>query len=368
MKKYTVLLGIAVFFFIFVSCGKETKKAADTKAALRTVVDHNGETVEIPGEINKIVIHQLLPLPSVLCVFDGSADRLVGIPPASMTAARGSLLEKTFPKITSASTAFTNGNDLNIEALLNLEPDVVFHGAGPEMSKKLREAGLNAVGFSARKFDYDCVVTFEKWIDLLGQVLDKEDKAAGIGEYGHKVHADIQKRLEKIDAKDKPRAMILFNYNDSALTVSGSQFFGQYWLTSTGAVNVAEDLKGVAPVNMEQIIQWDPDIIYITNFSPRMPEDLIENKIGGHDWSQIKAVKNKKVYKFPLGMYRGFPPASDTPLILQWLATHNQPELFKDIDIIKETKKFYKKFYQIDLTEEDIRTIFNPSRSAGKYK
>ena len=94
--------------------------------------------------------------------------------------------------------------------------------------------------------------------------------------------------------------MILFNYNDSALTVSGSNFFGQYWLTSTGAVNVAQDLSGIAPVNMEQIIQWDPDIIYITNFSPRMPEDLIENKISGHDWSQIKAVKNKKVYKFKL--------------------------------------------------------------------
>ncbi|ERJ92137.1 ABC transporter substrate-binding protein [Treponema lecithinolyticum] len=371
MKKSIIITASAVAAIAAILCLSTSCKAkqnAKAEPAFRTVIDHNGETAEIPNKINKIVIHQLLPLPSVLCVFDGSADRLIGIPPASMTAARGSLLEKTFPRITTLSTEFTNGSDLNIEALLSLEPDVVFHGAGPEVSKRLRDAGIRTVGFSARKFNYDCIVTFEKWIELLGQTLDKEDKAAGIGEYGRKVYNDIQSRLAKVEEKDKPRAMILFNYNDSALTVSGSNFFGQYWLTSTGAVNVAQDLSGVAPVNMEQIIQWDPDIIYITNFSPRMPEDLIENKVAGHDWSQIKAVKNKKVYKFPLGMYRWFPPASEVPLVLQWLAKHNQPEIFKDLDMNAETKKFYQKFYQLNIDDEDIRTIYNPSREAGKYR
>ena len=99
-----------------------------------------------------------------------------------------------------------------------------------------------------------------------------------------------------------------------------------------------------------------------------MPEDLIENKVAGHDWSQIKAVKNKKVYKFPLGMYRWFPPASEVPLVLQWLAKHNQPEIFKDLDMNAETKKFYQKFYQLNIDDEDIRTIYNPSREAGKYR
>ena len=49
---------------------------------------------------------------------------------------------------------------------------------------------------------------------------------------------------------------------------------------------------------MEQIYEWDPDIIYITNFSPYQPEDLINNTIEGNDWSSVKAVKEGKVYKF----------------------------------------------------------------------
>ena len=116
---------------------------------------------------------------------------------------------------------------------------------------------------------------------------------------------------------------------------------------------------------MEQIYEWDPDIIYITNFSPYQPEDLINNTIEGNDWSSVKAVKEGKVYKFPLGMYRWFPPASDTPLVLKWLATKNQPELFADIDMEQEVRDYYKRFYNVELTDEDIDQIFNPSSEAS---
>ena len=36
----------------------------------------------------------------------------------------------------------------------------------------------------------------------------------------------------------------------------------------------ASELSGMADINIEQIYAWDPDIIYITNFSRHMPEDL----------------------------------------------------------------------------------------------
>ena len=94
---------------------------------------------------------------------------------------------------------------------------------------------------------------------------------------------------------------------------------------------MAADLSGTPEINMEQVYEWDPDIIFITNFSPYQPDDLYNNTIDGDDWSNVTAVKNQQVYKFPLGMYRWFPPASDTPLVLKWLATKIQPDLFKDL-------------------------------------
>lgn len=345
----------------------EVASSQSEKTGTKTITDHDGHVIELPEKIDRIVISSILPLPSVYCLFDGSAQKLVGMHPSSMAAAKNSMLAKVFPEVTEVSTDFVQGGTINAEELIKLEPDVVFYAAGDEEEYKLiTDAGLTAVGFSAQKFGYDSVQTFEEWVKLLGEIFDEEDKAAGIADYGHEVYEEIQTKLEAAGEElEEPDAMILFNYGSGTTTVSGSNFFGQYWLESTGAKNVASELTGRPEVNMEQIYEWDPDIIYITNFSPALPEDLYNNAIGEDDWSHVSAVTNKQVYKFPLGMYRWFPPASDTPLVLKWLAKTNQPEIFADVDMEQEVKDYYKRFYDVELTDEDIESIFNPSREAS---
>lgn len=334
--------------------------------ATRVVVDHTGREVTIPKDINRIVISSILPLPSVYCLFEGSAKKLVGMHPSSMAAAKNSILPKVVPDILDVNTNFLQGGELNTEELLNLKPDVVFYSANnKDEYDKLNAAGIPAIGFSTSKWNYDCVATFENWVNLLGNVLNQQDKAAGIASYGHQVYDEVQSVINKAGDIKKPRVLILFNYSNGVIKTSGSDFFGQYWIDSTGGINVAADLKGTPEINMEQIYEWNPDIIYITNFSPYLPEDLYNNTIEGNDWSSVKAVKDKKVYKFPLGMYRWFPPASDTPLVLKWLAQKNQPELFKDVDMNQEVKTYYKRFYHVDLTDDDIYQIFHPAREAS---
>lgn len=159
--------------------------------------------------------------------------------------------------------------------------------------------------------------------------------------------------------------LILFRYANGTIRTTGNNFYGQFWIESTGGINVASDLKGTPEINMEQIYAWDPDIIYITNFCPYLPEDLFENRIDGHDWGQLRAVQQKRVYKFPLGMYRWFPPASDTPLVFWWLTKHNQPELFADIDIKQKISSYYQQFYNITLTDQDLYAILHPVREAA---
>lgn len=41
----------------------------------------------------------------------------------------------------------------------------------------------------------------------------------------------------------------------------------------------------------------EPDVIILTNFTPTQPEDLYHNAVGGDDWSTVKAVQDKQVYK-----------------------------------------------------------------------
>ena len=77
------------------------------------------------------------------------------------------------------------------------------------------------------------------------------------------------------------------------------------------------------------------------------------------------AIKNKEVYKMPLGMYRSYTCGVDTPVTLLWLAKTAYPSLFEDIDITAETKKYYSEVFGITLTDEQANKIFSPVTAAG---
>lgn len=137
---------------------------------------------------------------------------------------------------------------------------------------------------------------------------------------------------------------------------------------AVGAKNAAHELKAEnanAVVTMESIYAWNPDIVLLTNFTPLQPNDLIEGRDAGRDWTSVKAVKDRRVYKMPLGLYRSFTPTADTPLTLLWLAKTIYPERFADIDLQAETEHFYRDVFGLSLTEAQIKTIYAPQARAS---
>ncbi len=352
---------------------EETSEAAEegseASGETRTIIDHAGHEVTLPAELNRVVISGILPLPSVFVQFRGTAEEIVGMHPSSMAAAQNSYLVNVFPEILDADTSFVVNGTVNIEELMKLKPDVVFYNATTTEEYELYEkAGIPAVGFSTTIADFDCVETYAKWIEQLGEIYGEQEEADAIIAEGRQVAEEIAAVTSQIPSEERPNAMIIMHYANGSMTVTGSNFFSEYWLDMAGANNVAAEIKSSAEVNMEQVYEWNPDMIFITNFSPYLPEDLLNNAIEGDDWSNVKAVKEGKVYKFPLGMYRWFPPASDTPLVLQWLAKTIHPELFEDLDMDAEIKEYYKKHYNVELNDEELQKIYNPAREASGVK
>ena len=49
-------------------------------------------------------------------------------------------------------------------------------------------------------------------------------------------------------------------------------------------------------MNTEQIIKWNPDIIYIPAYADYTVQDVLNNK----DWSNVKAVRDKKGIPVPV--------------------------------------------------------------------
>lgn len=332
----------------------------------RTVIDHDGVEVTLPEKVERIVVCDILPLPSVLAVFFDSAEKIVGMSGTSMSAAANGLLGELYPEILDAETGFIDGSTVNTEELMKLQPDVVFYNASrKELGEQLRKAGFPAVAISVNKWEYDCIETLNQWAALLGEIFPENDRREAVAAYSEKIYSMVQDRVREIP--ERQRVLYLYQYSETNLLTSGQKFFGQWWADAIGAVNVAQELTtdNSVAVNMEQIYAWDPELIFITNFTTAEPVDLYENTVGVYDWSGIQAVKDRQVYKMPLGMYRSYTPGADTPVTLLWMAKTAYPEQFADIDILTETKAYYKEVFGVELTEAQAASIFDPTAEAG---
>ena len=366
-KLLVLVMVLSLAAASFAACGKSA--GGGGTGGTITITDHADREVRVPKDIKRIAVCDIYPLPSVLAVFFDSADKIVGMPEPSMTAAKNGLLGQLYPDILKAETGYIDGTNVNMEELAKLEPDVVFYSASSaELGDQLTEAGFNAVAVSVNKWDYDCIETLNNWISLLSQMFPESDKSAAVQQKSQEIYDLVQERVKNLSDDQRKDVFFLFQYSDTTLLTSGKQFFGQWWADAIGAKNVAEELTqdNSVPVSMEQVYDWDPDMIFITNFNTYYPDDLYNNTVEGYDWSPVSAVANHNVYKMPLGMYRSYTPGADCPVTLLWMAKTAYPAQFQDIDVISEAKDYYKEVFGIELTDEQAKSIFEPSQSAGQ--
>ena len=111
-------------------------------------------------------------------------------------------------------------------------------------------------------------------------------------------------------------------------------------------------------VTTEQLFAWDPEIILVDNHG-NFPELVIKDMYKeGSKWASLQAVQNKQLHRIPAGIFF-MDKGTTTTLMLVWLATIIQPELFSDINVIEEIKYYYKEFYEFELTDEQAQKIID---------
>lgn len=329
-----------------------------------TVTDMNGRDVQVPTEIDSVVL-TALPLPSIYALTGAPIENLKGVHPGSTSAIENSIMAAMYPELVGIADNFIEGTDINVEELLKLDPDVVIYWAEYENQyEALTSVGIPAVGVKGAEGG-DVIATLSTWLDIMGQIFGTTGNTEGVIEYANTVKVDVEEQLKDVADEDKPRVMYLYNHSKEQISVCGSNFYGGYWIESAGGINVGAELDSFADVNMEQVYEWDPDIIILTTFTDTMPEDLYNNTIEGQDWSNVSAVKNGKVYKEPLGVYRWFPPSGDAPLMFKWMAQTLHPEIF-DYDMIQEIKDYYAQFYDYEVTDEQAQGILDAQPEAAK--
>ncbi|MDU5099043.1 MAG: ABC transporter substrate-binding protein [Peptoniphilus grossensis] len=342
----------------------EEKVATKDEAESHIVTDHAGHEVEVPNKIEKIVIDQVPILSTYMAYNEGKAPYIVGYAGSLKQVISETVLKDMAPELLDATNTVQGQSDINVEEIMKLKPDVIFYNAkNQDRYEKLSKTGVPCIGFVTMGADTpaDPINRYGEWLKLLEDVFGEKGKMDDFLKAGDDIVKDVEERIASVPEDKRPSGMILWKYQEGTPIVAGKGTFGDFWLKRLKVKNVAEEAKGYAKVNVEQIYSWNPDVFYLDG--PGLlnikTEDVYNNSVEGFDFSNLKSVKDKRVYNSKLGMWNWLTPNPDAPLVLAWLASETYPDAFKDYDLKKVIKDYYQKWYNYELTDEQIEDMFN---------
>lgn len=195
-----------------------------------------------------------------------------------------------YPADTANKKKLPTGEQFEIEALINLNPDVVFIGkmsAMDDQVKQIEDGGIKVIITEAN----DLAGTY-KVIELIGKVMSRSDEAQEIVDSMQKGFAQIR---EEAKERESLKMYVEVSPLQYGLWSCGKSTFVQELIDVVGATNIFEDVEGWTAVSEEQVLERNPDIILTTASPITGIDDPIGEITSRANWGRIAAVKNSKV-------------------------------------------------------------------------
>jgi iron complex transport system substrate-binding protein len=326
--------------------------ASNVFASERPFVDLAGRELTLPENPRRLVTF-VGPTPEKILML-GAADRLVG---KNAYAVAGAWALEVYPKF-GEMALFKSPMDPNVEELVGLAPDIIYYWSMNEQIERLESAGLKVVVAQLTANNPSTVDEFiafqKKEVDVIADSIGDETKqrAKLWNDYFDEKVRFVRGRTAALPEGDRKK--VYFSCSDDGLECFSKNSYPQFIVELAGGNFVAKDTNEEvnATVSLEGIINWDPDLIIMGR------ADSTDGIVTDERWGEIAAVKNGNVILPPDGvMFWDY--SSECVLLMQFLAKTMYPDIFADLDMVAETKAYYKKFYSYELSDENARNILS---------
>ena len=359
MKKTQRLLALLLALVMTLSlaaCGAQKTLTEDENTAPETRVftDSVGREVTVPAQIDQVAVSG--PMAQIV-LFALCPDKLVGISNAWDESA-AQYLDTEYYNLPLLGQLYGGKGELNLETLLESGAQVVIDvgeakGSIVEDLDALQEqTNIPFVHIDA------ALASMDETYTLLGDLLGMPDEAKALADY---CRSTYDRALTIADSVEK--ANLLYITGDAGLNViaQGAYHAEVIDLLSNNLAAVDDpSSKGTGnEVDMEQILNWNPDVIL---FAP----DSIYDTVGDDaTWQGVTAIQNGAYYEVPMGPYNwmGFPPSVQRLLGMLWMAKVLYPAA-ADFDLYTEAAQYFKLFYHCDLTQAQYDALV--ANSLGK--
>ena len=314
-KMLAALLALAMLLAMAVSA------SAETTPETRIVTDVWNRKVEIPYEVKSIVC--LGSMGPRFAAYLDVVDMMVGaedsdIEKMSVRYDYSPVYHGQLKELPSVGAGGGSGdNNGYAEAIIQAQPDVIIAGFNEDAADELQaQTGIPVVSVRYRTQGF-IDEGFHRAMRVFAEVVGAQERCEQVLAYVDACKADLNDRTKDIPDSDKLRAYT------GAVTFNGRHGFAFTYVnfpafTAVNALNVAdvllEERTGEAAaeaaasgkayigndgfeVDLEQIIAWDPDIIFLDPGNMDLVNDEYANNPGFFD--SLRAVQEGQVYTMP---------------------------------------------------------------------
>ncbi len=336
-----------------------------------TVTDVAGRTVEVPENINRILLGEGRLFHAVaLLEGDKPLARIAGwqgdfrkLDPQSYT-----VYKAKFPEIDKIPLiGNTSADSVSAEKVLTLNPDIAIfglsgHGPGKnsELVAQLEKAGVPVVFVDFRTEPLKNTLPS---IRMLGKVLHREKQAAEYADFYEKNAKLVTQITSKIPEEKKPTVFIDLRAGafEDCCGTAGNGNLGNF-IDLAGGKNIA---KGVLPgalgdMNLEKVIAADP-YIYIASGAKAPDSNEPGVKLGAQSTPELAKASLKKITERKgissltavkegrdYAIWHNYYNSPYNVIVAQVFAKWFYPEQFADLDPQKTLNELHSKFLAIE--------------------
>ncbi|HEX2985264.1 MAG TPA: ABC transporter substrate-binding protein [Caproiciproducens sp.] len=334
----------------FSTVGAGASACVQPEKKTRIFTDSAGRKITVPvsvksaapsGPMAQIVLYTVAP------------DKLAGLA-GDFSADAKRYIDKKYWSLPKFGQFYGKNASLNMEALVNAVPDVIVDIGERKTTTKEDMDGLQKQLGIPTVFISATLDTMEKTYTMLGDLLGENKRASQLENYCTKAICRADAIAKTIPPGERLRVYMAIG--DTGLSTNAAGSIHADVLERVGAVNAANvrtvGAGGGSRVSLEQVIQWNPDVILADS------DSSFRTVTSSSTWRSIKAVKNGKVYRIPSAPYSFIsnPPSVNRIIGIYWLGNLLYPEKYS-VDIEKEVRNFYRLFYSINLTDTQYHAL-----------
>jgi iron complex transport system substrate-binding protein len=332
----------------------EKGQSSDSRKT-RWISDMNGRKIEVPDPLTRVALFGG-PTGQIAYIL-GARSQLCAV----TSTLKGSELVRAFdPTVKDLPGPRTTSGQINIEELLLSNPQLVIAGNldGSIVEKKTKIPVAYTESTMNHGFDL-----LRSEIRFYASVFQKESRGERYIAYLDKNITFLQSRTKLIPTDKRKR---VFNgYGPSHLITLGGDTFMHERILTAGCLDVTADIStcgvkeglhsGLSEMSMERVLGWNPDILIVDSGKP---EELYSDP----RWKNIRAIRDRQVFKQPVGIFIWDRPTAEAAILYPlWLAKTAYPKFFRDVDMVREVKRFYSEIMSFDLSSAQAQALLSGS-------